>query len=106
MFLDDVLSSLDYADRAIAVSTENDFAFWLGTGLAMRGWCLGKSGDFEVALEVARNGIAVFEGTGAAVQLANWHGLLAEIFLLSGDSTAALDAARDALGFANAVGDI
>lgn len=106
MFLGDVARCLDYADTAIRVSEENDYAFWLGTGLAMRGWCLGEREDYENALAATREGIRVFAETGAGVQLANWHGLHAEILLKSGDNQASLAEAQQALDYANAVGDI
>ncbi len=106
MFLGDVAMCLDYSNRAIDVSTDNDYTFWLGTGLVMRGWCLGQSNDFENALTTISEGITMFAGTGAGVQLANWHGLHSEVLLRSGDDVASMATAERALTCAKAVGDI
>ncbi|MEL7167208.1 MAG: AAA family ATPase [Pseudomonadota bacterium] len=106
MFLGDLAACLEYSDTAIRVSTENEYAFWLGTGLVMRGWCLGQRAEYEAALDTIREGIDIFAGTGAGVQLANWHGLHAEILLRSSDNHGALAEAQRALDCAASVGDI
>ena len=106
MFLGDVETCLEYSNNAIRVSTDNDYTFWLGTGLVMRGWCLGQTRDFENALAAIREGITIFAGTGAGVQLANWHGLHAEVLLRAGQDATSITTAERALAFAEAVGDI
>jgi len=106
MFLGDADSCLTYADRAISVSRQHDFAFWLGTALVLRGWALGRHGRAAAARAAMDEGIAVFEATGAGVQLANWYGLKAETLLISGDVQGGLDAANHALACAESTGDI
>ncbi|MFV0475590.1 MAG: ATP-binding protein [Pikeienuella sp.] len=106
MFGDDPETCLASAERAVALSREHDFAFWLGTGLVMRGWALARRGDFTPAFESLDEGIAVFEATGAGVQLANWRGLQAEALLRADRPEAALAAAGHALSCAERAEDM
>ncbi|MEP5730651.1 MAG: AAA family ATPase [Sulfitobacter sp.] len=106
MFVGQPEPCLDYANRAIDVSRTHDFAFWLGTGLVMRGWALGQMGRMEPAFEAFDEGISVFESTGAGVQLSNWYGLKAETLLTAGRFEEALKAAEYALLWANKTQDM
>ncbi|MCX7566516.1 AAA family ATPase [Sulfitobacter sp. F26169L] len=106
MFAGDVNTCLDLATRAVEMSRENGFPFWLGTGLVMRGWALGQKGDTELGLAELENGIAVFERTGAGVQLANWYGLKAETLFRAGRTEDAETAAEYALDRAEQAGDV
>lgn len=106
MFAGDVDTCLDLATRAVELSREHDFPFWLGTGLVMRGWALGEKGETDLGLTELEQGIAVFERTGARVQLANWYGLKAETLLRAGRLDDARTAAGYALDRAERTGDI
>lgn len=106
MFGDDATGCLAHADRAVELSREHDFAFWLGTGLVMRGWAHGRKGDFKAAFAALDEGSAVFEGTEAGVQLANWAGLRAEVLLRAGRPGEALAVAGNGLAAAARAGDL
>lgn len=106
MFMGDVAACLSFAERAVAVSREHNFDFWLSTGLVMRGWALGQMRDFAAGFDALDEGIAVFEAAGAGVQLANWYGLKAETFLAADQPEAGLDAARHALSCAQKAEDV
>lgn len=106
MFIGDVAGCLSLADRAVAISREHNFDFWLSTGLVMRGWALGQMQDFEAGFAALDEGIAVFEAAGAGVQLANWYGLKAETFLAADQPEAGLDAAQYALSCAQRAQDV
>ncbi|WP_299777062.1 AAA family ATPase [uncultured Roseobacter sp.] len=106
MFMGDAAGCLALADRAVVVSREHNFDFWLSTGLVMRGWALGQLQDFEPAFEAMDEGIAVFEAAGAGVQLANWYGLQAETFLAADQPEAGLEAAQHALTCAQKAEDV
>ena len=97
---------LEYADCAVAVSRAHDFAFWLGTGLCLRAWALGQSGQLDNAFEALNEGISVFEGTGAGVELSNWYGIKAETLLTAGRFKEGLGAVEHALECAAKTGDI
>lgn len=106
MFAGDADTCLDLATRAVEMSREHDFPFWLGTGLVMRGWALGEKGDTDLGLAELEAGIAVFERTGARVQLANWYGLKAETLFRAGRIEDAETAAEYALDRAEQAGDV
>lgn len=106
MFTGQVERCLDYADRNISISRTHDFAFWLGTGLVMRGWALGQMGRMDTAFDALDEGISVFEATGAGVQLSNWYGLKAETLLTAGRLKEGLKAADHALDCADRTGDV
>lgn len=105
LFEGDVQGCLDAAREACTICAREGFPFWHGTALVNRGWAEAHSGDPAGGLASLREGIAIFEATGARVQLANWYGLLAEVLLLSGDATAARTAADTAVDWAERTGD-
>ncbi|WP_299678139.1 AAA family ATPase [uncultured Roseobacter sp.] len=84
MFMQDAEGCLALADRAVVLSREHGFDFWLGTGLVMRGWALSQTRHMDAAFSAFDEGLSVFEATGARVQLANWYGLKAEAHLVAG----------------------
>ena len=82
------------------------FPFWHGTALVNLGWAEAHGGDPAGGLARLREGIAVFEATGARVQLANWYGLLAEVLHLTGQPCAARAACDTAADWARRTGDL
>jgi tetratricopeptide (TPR) repeat protein len=106
LFEGKVEDCLRLADRAVEISREQDFPFWLGSGLIERSWALAQRGELAVALESIDEGIAVFEATGARVQLANWYGVKAETLLRAGRMREGLAAARHALACAERTSDM
>ncbi|MDQ2090943.1 ATP-binding protein [Marimonas arenosa] len=105
IFDGDAAGALAVADDAIRISRDHRFPFWLGSGLVERGWALGQLGRAEDGLAEIEQGIAIFEATGAGVQLANWYGLKAETLLRAERFDDALAAARHALACAERTGD-
>ena len=106
LFEGDVSGCLDTAREACAISLREGFPFWHGTALVNLGWAEAHAGDPARGLASLREGIAIFEATGARVQLANWYGLLAEVLHLDGDLAAARAAARTAADWAHRTGDV
>lgn len=106
LFQDKPAECLALAEQAVEISRAQGFPFWLGTGLIERGWALGRLGDYSAALECIDEGIAVFEATGAGVQLANWYGVKAETLLRAARMRDALAAARHALACAERTSDM
>ncbi len=102
----DVSGCLSISDKAIAISREHHFDFWLGTGLVLRGWALGQQNHMNEAFIALDEGIAVFESTGAGVQLANWYGLKAETQLKAGQLQTGLDSVKTALKHVDLTGDV
>ncbi len=106
MFLGDVEGCLNYANRAVELSREHDFVFWLATGLVMKSWALSQKGETGEAIAAVDEGIAIFEATGAGVQLSNWYGLKAEVLLAARENELALKAADHALACAKRAEDM
>lgn len=100
MFIDDVEKTSELARNAISLSREHGFPFWLGTGLVLQGWALGRVGKFEEALTSIEEGIAVFKRTGAGVQFTNWYGLKAETHLRAGQVALGIEEGQKALAIA------
>jgi adenylate cyclase len=106
MFQGDAEGCLEIADKAVAISQQHNFSFWLATGLVLRGWALGQFGDFDLAFEAFDEGLQVFQTTGAGVQLANWYGLLAETQWRGGRLAEGLDSVHKALHHAKLAEDV
>jgi len=106
LFKGDVKGCLKLANKAVVVSRQHDFSFWLGTGLILRGWALGQQGKQDQAFHALDEGITVFQSTGAGVQMSNWLGLKAEIELLTGKLPEGLQSVQQALHYADKTEDV
>src|SRR5262245_32407083 len=58
---------LEYAEAAVALSTEQGFPLWVATGTILRGWTRALQGQGEEGLALVRQGIASARATGVAV---------------------------------------
>lgn len=101
----DVQACYDSANQAVLLSREQDFPFWLGTGLVIRGWAIGQQGQFDDALADIDEGIAVFRQTSARIQLPNWYGLKADTLLGANRLQEAMEAGQRAMEYAAQNGD-
>jgi DNA-binding winged helix-turn-helix (wHTH) protein len=106
LFEGDVAGCKSAAHEACAISLREGFPFWHGTALVNLGWAEAHDGDPERGLASLQDGIAIFEATGARVQLANWYGLLAEVLVLTGELPAARTAIETATEWAQRTGDV
>jgi tetratricopeptide (TPR) repeat protein len=105
MCVDDIDGCYDLADQAVEISRKHGFPFWLGTGLVIKGWALGRCGKIEPALAAIDEGIAIFRSTGARIQLPNWYGLKADTLLVANRPQDGLKVANAALKYASQTGD-
>ena len=76
------------ADEALRIATEQGFALWTGSSTFHRGLCKFHLGD-RAGLDLMRQGLELFAGTGARVVVPSYHALLAEAHLQTGDHAAA-----------------
>ncbi len=106
LFEGDAPGCLAAAREACTICAREGFPFWHGTALVNLGWAEAQSGDPARGLASLRAGIAMFEATGARVQLANWYGLLAEVLQGAGQFSAARVAADTAGDWAGRTGDV
>jgi predicted ATPase len=61
-----------HVDAMIAVASENEFAYWLAQGTAIRGWVLIDGGEVERGVAEIRRGLDAYEAIGAEV-MRPWH---------------------------------
>ena len=66
------------AERAIALSAEHGFTFWLPVATILRGWAMAQQGLNEQGIAQMEEGLAAFRATGAGTGRPHWLSLLAE----------------------------
>jgi predicted ATPase/class 3 adenylate cyclase len=87
----------DRANALIALAAEQDSPHFLGAGIIIRGWTLGDAGDFEAGIAQVRDGLAMWQATGAGFLLPYFQSLLAEVHGRSGAVNEGLDLVTEAL---------
>jgi predicted ATPase/DNA-binding winged helix-turn-helix (wHTH) protein len=95
----------EYADAAIAVSTEHKLMLYQAISTVMLGWAQVEQGGQEEAIERIRRGIAAHQATGAAVLLPHFMGLLAGALCKAGQPAEGLLVLEEALGLADRNGE-
>lgn len=88
---------LEWADAAIALSSEQGFEYRLATAQIQRGWALAATGQIDDGLRTIHRGLAALERTGAEMDKPYFLALFAEALGWSGDiaqGLAALDEGR------------
>ena len=69
---------LQSANEVLAISREQGFPIWLGFGNVMRGSCLSGEGQTATGIQLVREGLAIFRGTGANLLVPSFLTVLAE----------------------------
>ena len=64
-FRGEVQTVREWAEAAIALSTEHGFPLWLGMGTVMRGWALAEQGQVEEGIAQMHEGLVTLQATGA-----------------------------------------
>jgi class 3 adenylate cyclase/predicted ATPase len=78
-FRGDVPAVQAHAEAAVALSIEQGFPFWAAAGTILRGWALAMQGQGEEGLSQIRQGIAAYRATEAALLVAYYCTLLADV---------------------------
>ncbi len=92
-----------HLERAIAISTEYEFPYWLGMAQILNGWTRAQQGEGAQGVSEAQSGIQTLTALG--VDLSPYtQTLLAEAYGRAGDATQGLRAAEEALADAAASG--
>ncbi len=89
------------AERAIALSAEHGFTFWLAIATILRGWAMAQQGLNEQGIAQMEEGLAAFRATGAGTGRPHWLSLLAEACVESGRLNDGLSVLAEAQAFAN-----
>jgi class 3 adenylate cyclase/predicted ATPase len=84
------------AEAAIALSTEQEFAYWTTWGFVLRGWALTEHGQVKDGIVQIQQGVTAFRATGAEVMVPYFLGLLAEAYGKSGQSDRGLSVLDEA----------
>jgi predicted ATPase len=93
------------AEAAIALCTEQGFAYYLAWGTTMQGWAQVVQGQGEVGIGQIRRGLAALRATGAAVRLPYYLSLLAEACGQTGQTTEGLALLTEALALVDTTGE-
>ena len=89
------------AERAIALSAEHEFTFWLAVATILRGWAIAEQGHQEEGIPQIQEGLAALRATGTEISRPYWLSLLAEACIESSLLDDGLSALAEALAVAN-----
>jgi TOMM system kinase/cyclase fusion protein len=91
----------EQAEAAIALCTEQGFAYYLAWGTTMRGWAQVAQGQDTEGLAQMRHGLAALRATGATLRLPYYLALLAEACGRTGQAAEGLTLLAEALAQAH-----
>lgn len=95
----------EFSDAAIALSTEQGFAYWSAWGGILRGWALAEQGSPAEGIEQIHQGLSACIATGAELARPYELALLAQAYIKAGELSAALETLTEALMIANRTGE-
>lgn len=98
-------ATLEYADAAIALSTEHGLVLYQAIGTVLRGWALVGDSDNEDAIRQVRQGLAAWLSTGAQLMRPHILGLLAEALHAASHPEEGLEVVNEALAIIGATGE-
>jgi class 3 adenylate cyclase/predicted ATPase len=85
----DGVAAQQHAEKAIAISIKHDFAFWLLTGMILRGWALTACNQVEEGIAQMLQALAGYEQTGAGILRPYYLALIADVYGRIGKETEA-----------------
>src|SRR6266571_4944355 len=95
----------EQAEAAIALCTEQRFAYYLAWGTTMQGWARVAQDQEEDGLAQMRHGLAALRDTGASLRLPYYLALLAEACGQTGQAAEGLTLLAEALAHAHQSGE-
>jgi predicted ATPase len=95
----------EQAESAIALCTEQRFAYYLAWGTTMQGWAQVAQGQEEEGLAQMRHGLTALRATGASLRLPYYLALLAEACGRTGQASEGLTLLAEALAQAHKTGE-
>ena len=84
------------AEAAIAVCSEQNFAYYLGWAMIIKGWALADQGECEEGMAEIHQGLKTLRDTGAKRSLPYYLSLLAEVYGMKGQAEEGLRIISDA----------
>jgi len=97
--------TLERAEAAITLSSEQGIALYVARGTSLRGWALAEQGEGEAGMVQIHRGMAAWRATGVEVQRPYWLALLAEAYGTLGQPEAGLTELAEALTLADKTGE-
>ena len=104
-FLGDRKATREYAEAALALATEHNFAFWIPMGLILQGWAIAERDQTAQGVALMRQGLATFQAIGAEIMRPYYLGLLAEVEGKAGNADAGLRLVEEALAASEKSGE-
>lgn len=95
----------EFAEAAIALSTEQGFPYWSAFGGILRGWALAEQGSPIDGIDQIREGLAACLATGAKLARPYELALLAQSYMKAGQVSAGLETITDALDIVDRTGE-
>ena len=104
-FNQNVAATRDAAEKALAISQEQGFAFWIGWGQVLRGWARARQGEAHDAVDEIRSGIVAWRKQGSELGCHYYYAMLAEACAADGQMDGAMQALNDGQQFADETGE-
>ena len=95
----------EQAERAIAICTEQGFAYYLAWATIIQGWTLSGQGQIEEGITQMRQGLAALRATGAELRRPYYLELLAEAYGRAGQAEEGLHLLDEALQLVHKTGE-
>ena len=102
----EVPRTLALANTAMALGTEQGFAYYLAWATILQGWALTAQHQDATGIAQMRQGLVALQATGGAARLPYYLALLAEAHARAGQADAGLTAVADALARLRATGEV
>jgi class 3 adenylate cyclase/predicted ATPase len=103
--LRDVEGTMNYADRAMVISSDHGFLHWKHQATILRGWAMAELGEIDEGLKQMRAGLEGYEAMDSWLASCWFRSLLANAYAKAGRLEAALRTLDGALAVARRTGD-
>ena len=101
----EVQAAQERAEAAIALSTAQEFPFFVALGTITRGWVLTEQGQVEEGITQIRQGLAAWQTMRTELTRPHFLVLLAEVYGKAGQSEEGLSALAEALTMVDKTGE-
>ncbi|MGH8071117.1 MAG: ATP-binding protein [Candidatus Entotheonellia bacterium] len=95
----------EQVERAVAICTEQGFAYYLAWVVIIQGWALSARGQLEEGMTQMRRGVAALRATGAGVRCPYYLGQLADACGKAGQAEEGLFIVDEALALVHKTGE-
>ncbi len=105
VFRDDHRTAQEWAEEAVSLCSEYQFAYYLAIAEIIAGWAMAMQGLMEQGIPRLRHGLEHFRTAGAQLRLPFYMGLLAQAYGRAGSTNEALASIANAFAFGNKTGE-